>query len=148
MPGPITLEPATDDDFRWLLGEISATRPVAIAPNLAPADVISIVRGLPANWLILSESEIVGIIGIKTDHGDEVEIGYGIAASREGRGLASAAVGVLQPILRERGVRVVTAETSVDNIASQRALERGGFTRVGDRVDDEDGPLYCWRRAL
>ena len=45
-------------------------------------------------------------------------------------------------------MRLVNAETSIDNIASQRVLERNGFARVGERVDEEDGPLYCWRKVL
>jgi RimJ/RimL family protein N-acetyltransferase len=146
--GNIQLELAIDEDFRWLLGEVAATRPFAVAPQLAPPEVIAIVRTLPANWLIVTQSELVGIIGLKTDGGDEVEIGYGVAASREGRGIASAAVGALLPILQQRHVRVVTAETSIDNPASQRVLERNAFDRVGERVDDEDGPLILWRRTL
>jgi len=142
------LHPATDEDFRWLLGERDATRPLRIAPDLAPPEVLAIVRGLPANWLIVVAHEIVGIIGLKADGGEEVEIGYGVAASREGRGHASGAVTALLPILEARAVRLVNAETSIDNIASQRVLERNGFARVGERVDEEDGPLYCWRKVL
>ena len=144
----LNLEPASDDDFRWLLGQIAATRPLRIAPELAPREVLDIVRQLPANWLIVAGGEIAGIIGLKTDDGDKVEIGYGVAGSRQGRGYASRAVGALLPVLLARKVRVVTAETSVDNFGSQRVLERNEFERTGERVDDEDGPLYCWRRAL
>lgn len=43
-------------------------------------------------------------------------------------------------------VTAVTAETSVQNQASQRVLERNGFLRTGGRVDPEDGELICWRR--
>jgi RimJ/RimL family protein N-acetyltransferase len=144
----VYLEPATDEDFRWLLGERSSTHPLRVAPDLAPPEVLAIVRGLPANWLIVVADELVGIIGLKTDGGKEVEIGYGVAASRGGRGFATAAVTALLPILQASAVCVVTAETSIDNIASQRVLERNGFIRTGERVDDEDGPLYCWRKPL
>lgn len=144
----VHLESASEDDFRWLLGEVAATRPLKVAPDLAPPEVLAIVRQLPANWLIVAEREIVGIIGLKSEAGGEVEIGYGVAGSREGRGFASGAVAALLPVLLAREVRVVTAETSVENIASQRVLERSGFARTGTRVDEEDGPLYCWRRML
>ena len=144
----IHLEPATDDDFRWLLGQASATREISVAPDLAPLEVIEIVRQLPANWLMILDGELVGIIGLKSDQGAEVEVGYGVAASRWGRGHASAALGELLPILGGRDVRVVKAETSVENPASQRVLERNGFARVGERIDDEDGPLIVWRREI
>lgn len=144
----LALEFATDEDFRWLLGEAAATRPLRVAPSLAPPEVLAIVRQLPANWLIVAEGELVGIIGLKTDAGDEVEIGYGIASSRESRGFATGAVAALLPILQARDVRLVTAETSVDNLASQRVLERNGFVRCGERTDEEDGALCCWRRPL
>ena len=142
------LELATDEDFGWLLGERPATRRVSAAPDLAPAEVLDIVRQLPANWLMIVADEIVGIIGLQNDAGGEVEIGYGVAASRWGRGFASAAVIALLPILAERGVRTVHAETSVENPASQRVLERSHFARVGERIDDEDGPLIVWRREI
>jgi RimJ/RimL family protein N-acetyltransferase len=146
--GQVSLEPASDEDFRWLLGEAAATRPLDVAPGLTPPEVLAIVRQLPANWLVVARGELVGIIGLKTDSSQEVEIGYGIASSREGRGFASAALAALLPVLQARAVRLVTAETSVDNPASQRVLERNGFVRWAERTDDEDGPLYCWRRPL
>lgn len=45
-------------------------------------------------------------------------------------------------------MRALTAETSVDNPASQTVLARNGFRRVGEREDAEDGPLICWRLEL
>jgi RimJ/RimL family protein N-acetyltransferase len=144
----LKLELATDADFRWLLGQAPASRQLGIAPDLAPMEVLEIVRQLPANWLIIADAELVGIIGLKSDETETVEIGYGVAASRWARGFASAAVATLIPILHDRGVRFVLAETSVGNPASQRVLERNAFDRVGERIDDEDGPLIRWRRQL
>ena len=144
----VTLHATTDADFRWLLGEIPATRPFAVAPDLAPMPVLEIVRGLSANWLMVVDRELVGIIGLKADAGDIVEIGYGVAASRHGRGFASAGVAHLLTLLAGRGVRTVRAETSVANPASQRVLERNGFDRTGERIDDEDGALHLWRKTV
>ncbi len=145
----LVLEPSSDEDFRWLLGEGPATRALDVAPDLAPPGVLEIVRQLPFNWLVIVAGELVGLIGLKTEESPgEVEIGYGVAASREGRGFASAAVAALLPVLHARGVRLATAETSVENPASQRVLERNGFSRVGERIDEEDGPLYLWQRSL
>lgn len=41
-------------------------------------------------------------------------------------------------------VALVSAETGLENIASQRVLKRNGFIRTGERIDAEDGPLICW----
>jgi len=41
-------------------------------------------------------------------------------------------------------VAQISAETGVENIASQRFLERNGFLRVGQRVDGKDGLVVCW----
>ena len=49
--------------------------------------------------------------------------------------------------LRARGLDPI-AETSVENRASQRVLERNGFVRCGERVDPEDGVLVAWRLRL
>jgi RimJ/RimL family protein N-acetyltransferase len=42
-------------------------------------------------------------------------------------------------------VTALTAETSTSNEPSQRVLVRNGFVQVGERIDDEDGRLICWR---
>ena len=51
------------------------------------------------------------------------------------RGHATRAVAAMLEAARRDGVRVVLAETIVDNIASQRVLERNGFERFGTRRD-------------
>jgi RimJ/RimL family protein N-acetyltransferase len=75
-----------------------------------------------------------------------VEIGYGVAASCAGRGLASqgAAMMIAEAFGRSE-VEAVTAETAVANRASERVLEKNGFRRTGSRVDPEDGPVSQWR---
>jgi RimJ/RimL family protein N-acetyltransferase len=76
----------------------------------------------------------------------EVEIGYGVAASQAGRGLASAGTArMIEEAFGRPEVTAVTAETSVSNRASERVLEKNGFARRGGRVDPEDGPLTLWR---
>jgi RimJ/RimL family protein N-acetyltransferase len=142
------LAPATDADFRWLLGEGKPPRAHRVAPDLASREVLEIIRSLPANWLMVADGEIVGIISLKAAFGDQAEIGYGVACSRCGQGFASAAVAALMPILARSGIRVVVAETAVDNPASQRVLQDNGFVDVGERNDEEDGLLMVWRADL
>jgi RimJ/RimL family protein N-acetyltransferase len=59
-----------------------------------------------------------------------VEIGYGLAPSARGHGYAAEAVIALLAIAAERGVTAVLADTEIDNIASQRTLERARFRLV------------------
>jgi RimJ/RimL family protein N-acetyltransferase len=103
----------------------------------------------PAAWLIVESGEVVGLCSLKAppQEGGVVEIGYGVAPSRQGRGAASRAVAdVIAWALEEPEVDVVTAETLPDNIPSHRVLIRNGFAHVGERIDPEDGRVFCWRR--
>lgn len=144
------LEHAEDRDFDWLGGTIPPTRPLRIAPDLQPPAVLEIVRTLPANWLMIVDDEVVGIIGIKawSEDRQSAEVGYGTAASRRGLGHAKQAVALLVDHLASSGLRAIIAETSIDNPASQRVLVANGFAEVGRRTDEEDGPLICWRRTI
>ena len=103
------------------------------------------------SWLVVDGGEVAGLCGYKrrpTPEG-EVEIGYSIVASRRGQGLAAAAVAsMLDRAARDPGIARLTAETAVDNIASQRVLEKNGFGRAGRRTDPEDGALILWQRAV
>ena len=101
----------------------------------------------PASWMMIEDGEVVGLCSLvrqPSEHG--LDIGYGVSPSRRRRGLASAAVRALLEWGRnDPRVSFVRAETSVSNIPSQRVLQNSGFAPVGERVDDEDGELICWR---
>jgi [ribosomal protein S5]-alanine N-acetyltransferase len=59
-------------------------------------------------------------------------LGYWVAERFNGRGLATSAVGELIPIaFGELGLHRLEAGTLVDNLASQRVLEKNGFERIG-----------------
>jgi RimJ/RimL family protein N-acetyltransferase len=121
-------------------------------------DIMAMLRALaasvsetfaPAAWLIIEEGEAVGMCSLKNAPGDgaAVEIGYGIAPSRQGYGIATRAVAdVLAWARTDPRVAKVTAETAIENFASHKVLERNGFARAGRRMDDEDGELLCWER--
>ena len=73
------------------------------------------------------------------------EIGYGIADDYQGCGYGSEAVtAVVNWALRQPGVMCVTAETEASNIASQKVLNKAGFTPTGET--GEEGPLFVRRR--
>lgn len=59
-------------------------------------------------------------------------IGYWVDAARNGRGLATAAVeDVVAYAFGELALHRVEAATLVDNVPSQRVLEKVGFERIG-----------------
>ena len=59
-------------------------------------------------------------------------VGYWVAEDRNGRGLATAAVGELLVFaFGEAGLHRVEAGALLDNVRSQRVLERNGFERIG-----------------
>ena len=59
-------------------------------------------------------------------------IGYWVDEARNGRGLATKAVeDVVAYMFRELGLHRAEAATLVDNVASQRVLEKAGFERIG-----------------
>jgi len=91
-----------------------------------------------------SSGLFIGGIGFKSSPNEqgEVEIGYGISDSRQGRGVATEAVLALCEFAQRRTV-VVLAETDRENVASQRVLEKCGF-----RSEDLSVGLIRWRREI
>ena len=84
----------------------------------------------------LADGRAIGGIGFKGQPVDGcVEIGYGLAPSARGDGYAAEAVVALLALAAEHGLSRVIADTTLDNIASQRTLIRAGFRLVG--ADDE-----------
>ena len=61
----------------------------------------------------------------------EVTIGYGMVKREWGQGYGTEAVTGLVEICRTHGgVTVINADTDLDNIGSQRVLEKNGFRRI------------------
>ncbi|WP_330228599.1 GNAT family N-acetyltransferase [Nocardia sp. NBC_00508] len=75
---------------------------------------------------------VVGSIGLFWPPLDgDLEIGYGIVASRRGRGYATeATVALTAHAFTAPGVREVHAEAELSNPPSVRVLEKAGFQRV------------------
>jgi RimJ/RimL family protein N-acetyltransferase len=79
----------------------------------------------------LSDGRAVGGIGFKGQpNGGYVEIGYGLAPSARGHGFAAEAVIALLTVAADHRLSKVIADTTLDNIASQRTLIRAGFRLV------------------
>jgi RimJ/RimL family protein N-acetyltransferase len=100
--------------------------------------------------LLADTGEVVGGIGfIHPPESGEVEVGYGLAESARGRGLATEALRAVTAWAAEHGVVTVVAMTATDNVASQRVVERVGFSRLATQVvDPQDGPLWRWELRL
>jgi RimJ/RimL family protein N-acetyltransferase len=78
-----------------------------------------------------SDGLAIGGIGFKGRPDDgTVEIGYGLIPTARGNGYAAEALTALLAIGRDYGVARISANTTLDNRASRRTLERAGFTRI------------------
>jgi len=100
--------------------------------------------------LVRDTGEVVGGIGfIHPPEDGVVEVGYGLAESARGQGLATEALRAAAARAGQLGATIVVAMTAVDNVPSQRVLQRLGFTRLDVVVEDEeDGPLYRWELSV
>ena len=79
----------------------------------------------------LADGRAIGGLGFKGQPvGGCVEIGYGLAPSARGHGYAAEAVMALLTVAVDYGLSGVIADTTVDNVASQRTLIRAGFRLV------------------
>jgi ribosomal-protein-alanine N-acetyltransferase len=81
--------------------------------------------------------------------GLEVELGYAVARSARGTGVATEALRQMTRWAFEEGMLRVTALISVDNRASSRVVEKAGYTFEGvlrsvHHVGDRRGDLECW----
>ena len=96
-----------------------------------------------AMWMIeLRDGTHIGDLCFKgLDANGMTEIGYGILEEYQGQGYATEAVGtVVIWALKQPDVTRVEAETALDNLASQRVLEKCGFLPVG--TVGEEGPRF------
>jgi ribosomal-protein-alanine N-acetyltransferase len=97
-------------------------------------------RAIAANeaglaFAILDEGALAGTITLSNvvlGPFRSASVGYWIDRSRNGRGLASRAVeAIVGHAFGELGLHRLEAGTLVDNLASQRVLEKNGFQRIG-----------------
>jgi RimJ/RimL family protein N-acetyltransferase len=153
----IRLVETRDDHFAWMLGERPRVDDLDLPPD--GIDVPSVIRflrraaadlrdaGCGGSWLIVEGPEVIGLCSYKAppDPARAVEIGYGIAAERRGRGCATQALGLmLREARSDPAIDTVTAETATGNIASQTVLARNGFRQAGARSDADEGELILW----
>jgi RimJ/RimL family protein N-acetyltransferase len=92
--------------------------------------------------------ELVGWGGFKGPPADGVvELGYEIAESRRGRGLATAATeAMLAEAFADARVETVIAHTLPERNASNRVLEKAGF-RFACATTERDAPVWRFERS-
>ncbi|WP_405922565.1 GNAT family N-acetyltransferase [Streptomyces sp. NBC_00035] len=84
--------------------------------------------------LVGAEDEMLGRINLVDVADGSAELGYRIAESAAGRGLATWAVRELCDLAANSyGLTSLRAGTTLDNAASRAVLARSGFTVVGER---------------
>lgn len=148
---------AERDHFERLLGGQQPADGISFSESpITGGDVLAMLAALaaeigaiftPSAWWIISGTKLVGLLSITgLLDGGMIQIGYGIAPCSHGQGYATAAIAALMVWAKgDARVRAIYAETGIDNIASQRVLANNGFVQTGQRLDDEDGAVFCWR---
>lgn len=120
---------------------------------VAEAALARLEQGEAWQWcapqLFVESGTVLGAACFKTaPTAGTVDIGYGVAARYEGRGVATAGVRLLVELaFAAPEVASLTAATSPANLASQRVLEKNAFTATGQHLDPEDGLIIGWRRS-
>jgi RimJ/RimL family protein N-acetyltransferase len=143
----ISLRPATPADAPALaawrtepsvrlhqpLQEASAADLRADLARQRPADLFRS-RGDRFQWIVTAEREPVGWITLAITSWEQgvAEVGYALTTSAQGRGIMPVALTQLvTELFGQTALERIEARCSVENLASQRVLERAGFVREG-----------------
>jgi RimJ/RimL family protein N-acetyltransferase len=138
MTEQVTLRAIRDEDLPILFEQQRAPAAIWMAAFTAkdPSDW----DAFSAHWakvladpgvtmrIILADDQVAGSISCHGWFG-EPEVSYGLGQSYWGRGIATRALALF---LEEVSIRPLHARIVKDNIASQRVLERNGFTICGE----------------
>lgn len=91
-------------------------------------------QGERFQWIVLADGESAGWVTLAVLSWEHAlaEIGYALSTDFQGRGLMGEALALILPeLFVAAGIERLEARCSVENFASQRLLERLGFTREG-----------------
>ncbi|HEV3090324.1 MAG TPA: GNAT family N-acetyltransferase [Candidatus Cybelea sp.] len=106
----------------------------------------TLVARLPGFRRWIWDGEFAGSIGLRWQPGTSElpptcpgHIGYSVVPWKEGRGYATAALALILPEARLRGLKYVEITTGVANRASQRVIEKNGGVLIGQR---NRGPAF------
>ncbi len=102
---------------------------------------------LPYLFVFRPDRALVGLGGFKSapDSLRRVEIGYSVAPSYQGKGLAtSAACQMIKIAFESKLVDCVYAHTLAEPNASTRVLEKCGMKKISQTVDPDVGNVWRW----
>ena len=123
----------------------------ALPPARVAVDALAAFdSGTPAEWcvpfLMVSGNAVLGSCRFRTAPvGGRVEIGYGVAASQRGRGVATRAVERMLELATASGqVTQVVAHILPDNAASSKVVSRLGFSKGELRADHDGEMVVVW----
>ncbi|MGF1663123.1 MAG: GNAT family N-acetyltransferase [Kineosporiaceae bacterium] len=123
-------------------------------PGALEDSLAMLAEGVPAEWgtqlfVDRAAAVVAGMGGFKgAPHDGAVEIGYQLAPTYRGRGLATGAVHVMVDRARQVGVHLVRAHTLPGPNPSTAVLERVGFRHASTVEDPGDGPVWRWELDL
>jgi ribosomal-protein-alanine N-acetyltransferase len=94
--------------------------------------------------LLDEDGSVMGRFNLYDVEGGVAVVGYRVAESVAGRGVATAALRELRRLAVEQyGLETLRASTSIENVASQRVLEKADFVSVGPTdVAGRPGTLF------
>lgn len=94
--------------------------------------------------LVGEDGSVLGRFNLYDIEDGTAELGYRVAQRVAGRGVATANVRELSRLAAAQyGLRTLRAETSHENVASQKVLEKAGFVAVGPaNPGGRPGTLY------
>ena len=103
-------------------------------PLLAAA-IAEAASGRSFHWLMVEDGDIAGRISLNDvvrGAFRNAHVGYWVAADRQGKGLATAALNMVVELARDTlGLHRLQAGTLTSNLGSQAVLSRNGFTPIG-----------------
>ncbi len=91
-------------------------------------------RGEKFQWIVEVDDEPAGWITLVVSNWEHglAEVGYALTTAWHGRGLMTRALGELvEDLFARTGLERIEARCAVDNVGSQRVLEKNGFAREG-----------------
>ena len=143
-------------DLKSISGGVPRVSDLTLVEGAMPPDFITSMAvadlgsGKPPLWcsyfLFVEGDRVVGSGGFRGIPSDgRVEIGYVVAPSCQGQGLATDSARLLAKMaLEQPEVTEVYAETAVANTPSRRVVEKAGFRHIGQRDTESDGLVDCW----
>jgi RimJ/RimL family protein N-acetyltransferase len=119
--------------------DLPFTRPSTEEMRRAISELLPSVReaGLMAAFVVLDETDGALLGGAALHHVDvqegHGEVGYWLLPEARGRGVATRTARIVSEWGFSLGLERIEAQTHLDNVPSQRVLERAGFRREGVR---------------